>query len=82
VSRFLNIAIGALAVGLVTGYVLDWHRHTCDACGHNWGHLGALNLGSEPAHTCPRCGQLQWWKCGVPAEIRAMHEHPRVGRAA
>ena len=81
------IALGALAVGVVAGYTLDWHRHRCDRCDHTWSHLGALNAGNEDAHTCARCGARQWWVDGTPAVIRAAHERVHgptnvIGRAA
>lgn len=75
-GRILTIALGAVVIGAVGMYVLDAHAHTCE-CGHRWRHLGAFNLGSESAHTCSRCGARQWWKDGVPAEVRALHKHWR-----
>jgi len=56
------ITAGVFALG---AYTLDLHAHTCVNCGHKWRHLGAFNLGDEESHTCSRCGQVQWWKCGT-----------------
>jgi hypothetical protein len=64
----LAIAAGVVALGM---YVFDWHSHSCEACGHKWRHLGALNVGDPRAHTCARCGTVQWWKDGVPHVFRS-----------
>ena len=79
-QRTLLIAAGALAIGVAGAYVLDLHSHECERCGHRWSHLGAFNAGAEPAHTCARCGALQWWKVGVPPHVRELYE--RVHAAA
>lgn len=63
----------AFGIGVVGAYMLDLHSHTCEACGHHWRHLGAFNLGDPDAHTCRRCGTVQWWKCGVPQVIKDAH---------
>jgi hypothetical protein len=63
----LAITVGVVALGV---YALDLHAHTCVNCGHRWRHLGAFNLGDEESHTCSRCGQVQWWKCGAPHVLR------------
>ena len=56
-------------LGVVTiGYMLDWHGHSC-VCGRRWRHFGAFNFGDEQSHTCT-CGQVQWWKCGMPHVLR------------
>lgn len=55
----IGIAVGVAAVG---AYALDLHRHTCEACGSEWRHLGAFNIGDHDAHKCPGCGEMQWWK--------------------
>jgi hypothetical protein len=73
-ARVLMIAAGALALGVVGARVLDHHSHACDRCGCRWSHLGAFNGGNVPAHSCPRCGWVQWWKEGVPPQIRELHE--------
>jgi hypothetical protein len=66
--------LGALAVvvgiGALGAYMLDLHGHTCDRCGGRWRHFGAFNLGDEQSHTCSSCGEVQWWKCGVPHVLR------------
>ncbi len=74
-GRVLAIALGAVAIGAVSMWMLDGHGHTCDTCGTKWRHFGAFNLGSEDAHTCSRCGAKQWWKDGVSAEVKAQHAH-------
>lgn len=71
-QALISVSIGALVVGVV-GAVLDWHGHQCDACGHRWRHLGKFAVGNADKHTCARCGTMQWWKCGVPPEVRALH---------
>lgn len=65
---FVAIAVG---VGVLGAYVFDLHGHRCQACGHKWRHLGALNLGDPGAHTCTQCGTVQWWKDGVPHVFRS-----------
>lgn len=66
--------LGALAVavgiGVIGAHMLDLHGHQCDRCGRRWRHFGAFNLGDEKSHTCADCGQVQWWKCGVPHVLR------------
>lgn len=62
----LVAAAGLVVLGM---HMLDWHRHSCSACGRRWSHFGAFNLGDEASHTCT-CGQVQWWKCGVPHVLR------------
>lgn len=42
----------------------DIHAHRCDTCGNTWRHTGRASHGSEAAHTCARCGSLQWWRPG------------------
>jgi NAD-dependent SIR2 family protein deacetylase len=37
------------------------HQHECDACHTVWQH-GEECHGDKAAHTCPTCGQMQWWK--------------------
>src|SRR4029077_19202209 len=59
----LALVVGAGGLG---AYMLDLHTHKCEKCGKSWRHLGAFNLGDEASHTCPCCGQVQWWKCGAP----------------
>jgi len=56
--RVLAVAFG---VGVASAYVFDLHSHTC-SCGKKWRHFGSFNEGDLYAHTCPRCGQVQWWK--------------------
>lgn len=64
-STLGSIAI-AIGVGVVGAYMLDLHGHTCEGCGRRWRHFGAFNLGDAESHTCSRCGEVQWWKCGAP----------------
>lgn len=66
----IAIVVGVVALG---AYALDLHGHRCESCGHRWRHLGAFNLGDERSHTCRSCGQVQWWKCGVPQVLRDAH---------
>lgn len=35
------------------------HSHRCAACGAVWSH-GSDSHGNRAAHTCPRCGRIQW----------------------
>lgn len=59
----------ALGLGVIGAFALDLHSHTCDKCGRKWRHLGAFNAGDERAHSCPACGEAQWWKTGAsPAQ--------------
>lgn len=73
VSRPFGGTLGALAiavgVGVLGAYMLDLHGHTCEQCGRRWRHFGAFNFGDEQSHTC-MCGQVQWWKCGMPHVLR------------
>lgn len=62
----LAIAVG---VGVLGAYMLDLHGHTCERCGRRWRHFGAFNFGDVQSHTCT-CGQVQWWKCGMPHILR------------
>jgi hypothetical protein len=62
----LAIAVG---VGVLGAYMLDLHGHACERCGRRWRHFGAFNFGDEQSHTCT-CGQVQWWKCGMPHVLR------------
>lgn len=75
-SRTLYLALLAASVGAAGAAVAvvgEWHRHTCETCGHRWSHLGAFNVGNLAAHTCGRCGREQWWKDGVPDHIKVAH---------
>lgn len=73
-STFWSI-VGTIAVvagvGAVAAYSLDLHKHTCEQCGRGWKHLGAFNAGDHEAHTCPGCGEIQWWKNGKDGAFRA-----------
>ena len=69
----LAIAVGVAAIGL---YMLDWHGHRCDSCGTTWKHLGAFNVGSPEAHSCPSCGTVQFWKDGVAHVFRSTLRSP------
>lgn len=70
----LGIIAIAVSVGVIASFTLDLHSHTC-SCGNRWWHLGAFAQGSEPSHTCGRCGTLEWFKSGVPAHLRQAHAH-------
>ncbi len=69
----LGWALLALGVGVAGAYALDWHSHTCMACGKTWRHVGAWNVGDIGAHACPGCGQINWVKDGfeLPPEVAA-----------
>ena len=66
----LGVIAIAIGVGALGYYMLDGHSHVCEACGHRWRHLGAFNLGDPAAHTCKRCGTVQWWKDGFQHVFR------------
>lgn len=70
----LGVIAFAFGIGVLGAYMLDLHGHQCCKCGHRWRHLGAFNFGDEPAHTCVRCGTVQWWKDGIPHAFRAAHD--------
>lgn len=38
----------------------DHHRHQCSKCGTQWEHDGLECAGSAEAHTCPKCGNVEW----------------------
>lgn len=44
------------------------HKHQCPACGCIWEH-GDDCVDSESAHTCPRCGERQWFKYNGPEGV-------------
>lgn len=69
--KFVAFAFG---VGILAAYAFDAHGHRCESCGHAWWHLGSFHVGDEPAHRCSKCGTMQWWKNGIPAEVRQAHE--------
>src|SRR5574341_654615 len=76
IGNMLGTIALAIGVGVLGYYALDGHSHTCEACGHRWRHLGVLNLGDPVAHSCARCGTVQWWKDGVPHVFReALRSH-------
>jgi hypothetical protein len=64
VFNTIGVIAVAFGVGVLGAYMLGLHSHTCVECGHRWRHLGAFNLGDLEAHTCGRCGTVQWWKSG------------------
>jgi predicted RNA-binding Zn-ribbon protein involved in translation (DUF1610 family) len=35
------------------------HEHECDACHTVWSHSNDCK-GNVAAHTCPKCGRMQW----------------------
>ena len=67
--RTLGALAIAVGVGALGAYMLDLHGHICVKCGRRWRHFGAFNFGDEQSHTCT-CGEVQWWKCGVPHVLR------------
>jgi hypothetical protein len=78
----LGVLAIAAGVGVLGYFMLDGHSHSCEACGHRWRHLGAFNLGDATAHTCKKCGTVQWWKDGFqhvfrdPLYVSASEEAP------
>jgi len=70
------VGVAAIALGLTAvGAVLEWHHHTCRACGYRWRHTGAFNVGNEKAHTCACCGTVQWFKDMPAGMLIAGHHH-------
>ena len=69
----IAITFGVVALG---AYALDLHGHQCESCGHRWHHLGAFNLGDPEAHSCGKCGTVQWWKDGTPHVFREALRQP------
>ena len=78
----LGVIALAFGVGVLGAYMLDLHGHTCEACGHRWRHLGAFNLGDQDAHTCRKCGMVQWWKCGYQGAFKLVPNAPTLPAAA
>jgi hypothetical protein len=76
VGKMITVVALAIGVGVLGYYMLDGHTHTCEACGERWRHLGAFNLGDPGAHTCGKCGTVQWWKDGVPHVFRSVLRSP------
>lgn len=64
--KVLAVAFGAGVVGAV---VFDLHSHACESCGRKWKHLGEFNHGDVAAHTCPRCGKVQWNQDGYQDQL-------------
>lgn len=46
-----------------------WHTHRC-VCGNVWSH-GSDQNGNVAAHTCGRCGRVQWHKAEAPRLFEA-----------
>lgn len=76
IGNVLGTLALALGVGVLGYYMLDGHAHTCEACGNSWRHLGAFNVGDPGAHSCSKCGTVQWWKDGVPHVFREVLRQP------
>jgi len=76
IGKMLSVVAVAIGVGVLGYYMLDGHAHQCEACGQRWRHLGAFNLGDPGAHTCGKCGTVQWWKDGVPHVFREVLRSP------
>ena len=76
IGTMLSVVAVALGVGVLGYYMLDGHAHTCESCGQRWRHLGAFNVGDPGAHTCGKCGTVQWWKDGVPHVFRSVLRSP------
>lgn len=59
-----------------TDVIDEAHKHQCDSCGTTWAHTDHLNaMGAtreeyELAHTCPNCGEEQYYKVVDEAERR------------
>ena len=76
IGSMLGVLAIAVGVGVLGAYMLDMHSHTCEACGTRWRHLGAFNVGDPGAHTCGKCGTVQWWKDGAAHVFRDVLRHP------
>lgn len=70
-ATFFLTALAVTGIAVAGAQVLDWHAHTCVVCGREWKHFGAFNLGDEKAHTCARCGSVQWMK-NLPPSMRGL----------
>ena len=66
----LGVIAIAVGVGVFGYFMLDVHGHICEACGNKWRHVGAFNFGDQGAHTCGRCGVVQWFKDGFQQAFR------------
>lgn len=48
--------------------VPGYHTHRCRRCGTEWSH-GATANGIVSAHTCHKCGQVEWDKAPVSVRL-------------
>ena len=76
IGNMLGVIAIAVGVGVLGYYMLDGHSHRCESCGNSWRHLGAFNVGDPAAHSCSKCGTVQWWKDGVPHVFRDALRQP------
>ena len=76
IGKMLSVVAIAIGVGVLGYYALDGHSHACESCGHRWRHLGVFNLGDPGAHTCEKCGTVQWWKDGAAHVFRDVLREP------
>ena len=76
IGNMLSVIAITAGIGVLGYYMLDGHSHRCESCGNGWRHLGAFNVGDPAAHSCSRCGTVQWWKDGVPHVFRSALREP------
>ena len=50
------------------------HSHTCRFCNKTWSHTDA-SFGDRAAHTCIRCGRVEWEVSATPA-LHVIQKHP------
>jgi hypothetical protein len=75
--HFIFAGLVLTAFGVWKGF--EVHAHRCPTCGSVWTHNG-FNFGGSTAHTCSKCGALQWvplpddaWHFGADGTIHLVH---------
>lgn len=64
-------------VNVSSGLPAGWHSHQCPNCKTIWSH-GAGSFGNRAAHTCPKCGVVQFKRTTAPQSSIQSNTQPKT----